>query len=61
MSDGSPAFSPLKAGEGTRTLDILLGKQALYQLSYTRIEDQPLPPFHWLDAKSSNGILNEND
>ena len=26
----------LKAGEGTRTLDIDLGKVALYQLSYTR-------------------------
>ena len=25
------------AGEGTRTLDINLGKVALYQLSYTRI------------------------
>jgi hypothetical protein len=26
----------LKAGEGTRTLDIQLGKLALYQLSYAR-------------------------
>jgi len=26
-----------RAGEGTRTLDINLGKVALYQLSYTRI------------------------
>ena len=25
-----------KAGNGTRTRDLLLGKQALYQLSYTR-------------------------
>ena len=25
-----------KAGEGTRTLDLLHGKQTLYQLSYTR-------------------------
>jgi hypothetical protein len=25
-----------KAGEGTRTLDIQLGKLALYQLSYAR-------------------------
>lgn len=25
------------AGEGTRTLDINLGKVALYQLSYTRV------------------------
>ncbi len=25
------------AGDGTRTHDILLGKQTLYQLSYTRI------------------------
>ena len=25
-----------KAGEGVRTLDIQLGKLALYQLSYTR-------------------------
>ncbi len=27
----------LKAGKETRTPDILLGKQTLYQLSYTRI------------------------
>jgi hypothetical protein len=26
-----------KAGDGTRTHDILLGKQTLYQLSYTRV------------------------
>lgn len=26
----------LSAGEGTRTLDLFLGKEALYQLSYTR-------------------------
>ena len=26
----------IKAGEGTRTLDIQLGKLTLYQLSYTR-------------------------
>ena len=26
------------AGEGTRTLDINLGKVALYQLSYTRVK-----------------------
>lgn len=26
-----------EAGNGTRTRDILLGKQTLYQLSYTRI------------------------
>jgi hypothetical protein len=26
----------LGAGDGTRTHDILLGKQTLYQLSYTR-------------------------
>ena len=26
-----------KAGEGTRTLDIQLGKLALYQLSYVRL------------------------
>ena len=30
------APSCVKAGEGTRTLDIQLGKLALYQLSYTR-------------------------
>lgn len=28
------------AGEGIRTLDINLGKVALYQLSYTRIESE---------------------
>lgn len=28
----------LGAGEGTRTLDILLGRQTLYQLSYSRTE-----------------------
>jgi len=28
------------AGEGTRTLDINLGKVALYQLSYTRVRDE---------------------
>ncbi len=28
----------LRAGEETRTLDLLLGKQLLYQLSYTRIQ-----------------------
>ena len=27
----------IEAGNGTRTRDLLLGKQALYQLSYTRI------------------------
>jgi hypothetical protein len=27
------------AGTGTQTLDLLLGKEALYQLSYTRIFD----------------------
>lgn len=27
------------AGEGTRTLDINLGKVALYQLSYTRVAE----------------------
>jgi hypothetical protein len=32
-----------KAGEGTRTLDIQLGKLALYQLSYAR---EPFPPYH---------------
>ena len=29
-------FRRLSAGEGTRTLDLFLGKEALYQLSYTR-------------------------
>lgn len=35
----SDKLIPMKlgAGEGTRTLDLLLGKQLLYQLSYTRI------------------------
>ena len=28
---------PCGAGEGTRTPDILLGKQTLYRLSYTRV------------------------
>ncbi len=31
------------AGEGTRTLDIFLGKEVLYQLSYTRINRLHLP------------------
>ncbi len=30
------------AGEGTRTLDILLGRQMLYQLSYTRANGHTL-------------------
>jgi hypothetical protein len=30
------AVQPRTAGEGTRTLDIQLGKLALYQLSYAR-------------------------
>src|SRR5258708_1743646 len=29
------------AGDGTRTHDILLGKQTLYQLSYTRVNVHP--------------------
>jgi hypothetical protein len=29
--------SPIKAGDGTRTRDIQLGKLTLYQLSYTRV------------------------
>jgi hypothetical protein len=29
------------AGEGTRTLDILLGRQTLYQLSYSRVRQSP--------------------
>lgn len=33
-SDGQ--IGQKKAGEGTRTLDIQLGKLALYQLSYAR-------------------------
>jgi hypothetical protein len=28
---------PCGAGDGTRTHDILLGKQTLYRLSYTRV------------------------
>ncbi len=28
----------IRAGDGTRTRDNLLGRQALYQLSYSRIE-----------------------
>ena len=36
---GSPAQGPGEngAGEGTRTLDIQLGKLTLYQLSYARV------------------------
>jgi hypothetical protein len=34
-----------EAGNGTRTRDILLGKQTLYQLSYTRAAD---PIIGWL-------------
>ena len=33
-----PYLCSMGAGEGTRTLDINLGKVALYQLSYTRAE-----------------------
>jgi hypothetical protein len=33
----------LQAGEGVRTLDIQLGKLALYQLSYTRAKPTVLP------------------
>ncbi len=33
---GRPTQREIGAGEGTRTLDINLGKVALYQLSYTR-------------------------
>ena len=35
-----PGFSG--AGDGTRTHDILLGKQTLYQLSYTRVAGIPV-------------------
>ena len=38
---GVEGFGPLRkrrgAGEETRTLDIFLGKEVLYQLSYTRV------------------------
>lgn len=34
------AGNPPEAGNGTRTRDLLLGKQALYQLSYTRMSNQ---------------------
>ena len=33
-----PVSYALKAGDGIRTHDILLGKQTLCQLSYTRIQ-----------------------
>jgi hypothetical protein len=33
----NPGALQLGAGDGTRTHDILLGKQTLYQLSYTRV------------------------
>ena len=32
----------MRAGEGTRTLDIQLGKLTLYQLSYTRKGERPI-------------------
>ncbi len=35
--DVARLFLASGAGDGTRTHDILLGKQTLYQLSYTRI------------------------
>ena len=33
------------AGEESRTLDLNLGKVALYQLSYSRVVFQPASPF----------------
>src|SRR5690349_7672487 len=39
------------AGEGTRTLDINLGKVALYQLSYTRVREAE----NTRDARNVNG------
>ena len=41
------------AGDGTRTHDILLGKQTLYQLSYTRI------PFVAVDYSIGVGVRPE--
>ena len=37
MADSLVAISHVKAGEGTRTLDLLLGKEVFYQLNYTRM------------------------
>lgn len=41
-----------KAGEGTRTLDIQLGKLALYQLSYAR---EPPAVYHIVPAFKRTG------
>jgi hypothetical protein len=38
-STGLPFFLELGAGEESRTLDLNLGKVALYQLSYSRVFD----------------------
>jgi hypothetical protein len=43
-----------RAGEGTRTLDIQLGKLALYQLSYARNMQLPSLP---LLAPGSNTLV----
>src|SRR5205807_9499580 len=39
-----PSSSSALAGDGTRTRDHLLGRQALYQLSYSRVERNSSPP-----------------
>jgi hypothetical protein len=36
-----------KAGEATRTPDIFLGKEVLYQLSYTRVSERSLSCSQW--------------
>jgi hypothetical protein len=48
ISGGGANSQPIfwRAGEGTRTLDINLGKVALYQLSYTRIAELISMPWH---------------
>jgi hypothetical protein len=38
------------AGDEARTRDILLGRQVLYQLSYTRFEEQHHPNIHQTSA-----------
>ena len=40
MIDRNPCWIKGGAGEETRTLDIFLGKEVLYQLSYTRVSER---------------------
>lgn len=43
------------AGDGTRTRGILLGKQVLYQLSYTRLQVREEPPSRRASPPGSRG------